>query len=90
MGTSNLSDPHALLTELKSRQAKDRGIDDLLEHILPIVEAATKQPHPDFLVRERLILWANHPATFESQTEHWSLTNEQRAALAKAFEKLKR
>jgi hypothetical protein len=89
MGTSN-PDPHNLLAELKSRQEKRQGINDLLAHILPVVEAATKQPHPDFWVRQRLISWATYPDTLEAQTEHWMLTNDQRAALAKAFEKFNR
>lgn len=41
MGTPNRFHPHILLAELKSRQEKGQGIDDLLMYILPIVENAT-------------------------------------------------
>lgn len=89
MGITNLSDPHALLAELKDRHEEGRGINDLLEYILPVVEAATKQPHPDYWVRQRLIYWATYPGTLEADTKHWTLTADQWAALPKAFEKLK-
>jgi hypothetical protein len=89
VSTPNLSNPHVLLAELKSRQEKRQSINDLLDYILPVVEAATKLPHPDYWVSKRLTYWANYPGTLEADVKPWRLTADQLATLAKAFEKLK-
>jgi hypothetical protein len=83
----DLSDPASLLAELRERQAAGRKVTSLLPHILAAVEALTNQRHPDYWVRQRLLLWSQYAGQLESDSRHWDLTDEQWATLERAIQR---